>query len=383
MAVLQLVEKGKLDLDAPLQRYVPGFPEKPWPVTCRHLLCHQSGVRQWTDEEFRSTRHYWNVAESMDFFKDDPSPSSPARARSTPASATACSAAAIEAPRDEAYADYLRESVFVPAGMETARLDDVFALIPHRAHGYQKGPGGEIVSTPCSPTRATACPAAASSPPPRTSPASPSPSTSGALLTRDSREQMFTRQKGRDGKLTGYGLGWTVDGVRGRREVYHVGGQPRVSTVLYMRPDQDVAVVLLANLEGVSAPLLELARQAAGHRAQALGAAGSVLGGAGALLRGVEAEDRAHRFLHRPVAGERRREAVEVVGRADPLHAQLGEHGAEQVAALVLPRGSWFIFSRASACSSAEGRRRALALPLVRPRGSVGSSGAPARGPAG
>jgi hypothetical protein len=36
-----------------------------------------------------------------------------------------------------------------------------------------------------------------------------------------------------------------------------------VSTVLYMRPDQDVAVVLFSNLEGVSAPLLELARQAA------------------------------------------------------------------------------------------------------------------------
>src|SRR4029453_17182160 len=31
VAVLQLAERGKLDLDAPVQRYVPSFPEKPWP----------------------------------------------------------------------------------------------------------------------------------------------------------------------------------------------------------------------------------------------------------------------------------------------------------------------------------------------------------------
>jgi serine beta-lactamase-like protein LACTB, mitochondrial len=30
-AVMQLAESGKLDLDAPIQKYVPSFPEKPWP----------------------------------------------------------------------------------------------------------------------------------------------------------------------------------------------------------------------------------------------------------------------------------------------------------------------------------------------------------------
>src|SRR5262249_41201914 len=32
-AVMQLVEQGKLDLSAPIQKYVPEFPEKPWPIT--------------------------------------------------------------------------------------------------------------------------------------------------------------------------------------------------------------------------------------------------------------------------------------------------------------------------------------------------------------
>ena len=76
-------------------------------------------------------------------------------------------------------------------------------------------------------------------------------------------EQNFARQRTRDGKPTGFGLGWAVDTKRGRREVYHIGGQPRVSTVLYLLPDSGVAVVLLSNLEGVGTSLLDLARQVA------------------------------------------------------------------------------------------------------------------------
>ena len=38
IAVLQLVEKGKINLDAEVQTYVPYFPKKPWPVTVRQVL---------------------------------------------------------------------------------------------------------------------------------------------------------------------------------------------------------------------------------------------------------------------------------------------------------------------------------------------------------
>jgi hypothetical protein len=45
--------------------------------------------------------------------------------------------------------------------------------------------------------------------------------------------------------------------------VYHTGGQPKVSTVLYLLPDAGVAVALLANLENVERDLLAVAREAA------------------------------------------------------------------------------------------------------------------------
>ncbi len=46
-AVMLLAEQGKLDLDAPIQKYCAAFPEKPWPVTARQLLGHLGGVRHY------------------------------------------------------------------------------------------------------------------------------------------------------------------------------------------------------------------------------------------------------------------------------------------------------------------------------------------------
>ena len=262
VAVLQLAAEGKLDLDAPIQRYVPAYPEKQWPLTCRQLLCHQAGVRQWTEEEFRSTKHYAGLAESLEYFKNDPLVFEPGTRTLYTSLGYTLLGAAVESAAGQGYLEYLRENVFTPAGMETAGIDDVFALIPHRAAGYQKSPGGKLFNSALSDTSNRV-------------PGGGLVSTaedvarfavalhSGALMKKETREQMFVRQRTRDRKPTGYGLGWAVGTEQGRREIYHIGGQPKVSTVLYMLPDTGQSVVLLANLEGVGGPLLEVARQLA------------------------------------------------------------------------------------------------------------------------
>jgi len=261
-AVMQLAARGKLDLDAPIQRYVPAYPEKQWPLTCRQLLCHQAGVRQWTDEEFHNTRHYASLGDALEFFKNDPLVFEPGTRTLYSSLGYNLLGAAVESVSGQDYLDYLRENVFTPAGMDTAGIDDVFALVPHRAQGYQKGAGGELYNSSLSDTSNRV-------------PGGGLVATaedvgrfalalhSGALLKKETREQMFVRQRTRDGKPTGYGLGWAVGTDRGRREVYHIGGQPKVSTVLYMLPDSGLAVVFLSNLEGVGTPLLDLAREVA------------------------------------------------------------------------------------------------------------------------
>ena len=44
VAILQLVERGKLSLDDEVQKYVPTFPQKKYAVTIRDLLGHLSGI---------------------------------------------------------------------------------------------------------------------------------------------------------------------------------------------------------------------------------------------------------------------------------------------------------------------------------------------------
>ena len=85
----------------------------------------------------------------------------------------------------------------------------------------------------------------------------------GTLLKPETLKLMWTPQPTRDRRATGFGFGFVVGRHGGEREIYHTGGQSRVSTLLYMRPDRRLAVVLLTNLEGIGGPLLDMARQIA------------------------------------------------------------------------------------------------------------------------
>jgi serine beta-lactamase-like protein LACTB, mitochondrial len=262
-AVLRLVEQGRMDLDAPIQRYVPAFPDKPWPITARQLLSHQSGIRNWTDEEFHNTRRFQSLTEALAPFKDDALLFEPGTRTQYTSYGFTLLGAAVESAGGAPFVEQLRAGVFEPASMESARDDDVFAIIPHRAEGYWRRPDGTLLNAPLSDTSnrmpggglvATAEDVARFA----------SALQRGLLLKPETLQMALTSQKLRGGRTTGYGLGWVVGRRGARREAYHVGGQPQVSTVLYMQPDAGVAVAILANLEGIENALLDLARQLAG-----------------------------------------------------------------------------------------------------------------------
>ena len=261
-AVLQLVEAGTVNLDAPIQRYVPAFPEKPWPVTVRHLLSHQSGIRNWTDEEFHSTRRYATIADTLVLFKDDPLRFRPGTRTEYTSLGYELLGAVIEGVSGMPFARYLDERVFDPAGMHGARVDDVLAIVPGRARGYRRTAEGGYLNSPLSDVSnrvAGGGLAATAEDVARFAVAL----QRGLLVKPSTARAAFGRQTTSDRRLTGYGMGWIVGRSGGLAEAYHTGGQPKVSTVLYMVPRSGIAVVLLANLEGVHEPLLGVARETA------------------------------------------------------------------------------------------------------------------------
>jgi serine beta-lactamase-like protein LACTB len=74
-AAMELWEQSKLDLDSPVQKYCPAFPQKPWPITTRALLGHLAGIRydhvpefpyseSQSDPVVGNTRHFENGIEA-------------------------------------------------------------------------------------------------------------------------------------------------------------------------------------------------------------------------------------------------------------------------------------------------------------------------------
>ncbi|MEO6236036.1 MAG: serine hydrolase domain-containing protein [Vicinamibacterales bacterium] len=264
-AVLQLYERGALDLDAPIQTYCSAFPQKPWPVTARQLLGHVAGVRHYAKPgESSGTQHFFTVAESLRIFANDPLLFEPGTKYSYTTYGFSVLGCAIEGVSKMSYGDYMRTRVFEPAGMTHTSLDDLYLVIPGRARGYfrldqasfdqlppagqaiatvggvynaslhdtsMKTPGGGLLSTPTDLMMfATAL-------------------FDGKLLKPETLQLMWTSQKTRDGKLTDYGYGWGIGSNPGRRMASHGGNQAGASSTFVVDTTNHLALAIMANLE--------------------------------------------------------------------------------------------------------------------------------------
>lgn len=262
-AVMRLAEQDKLDLDAPIQEYCPAFPEKRWPITARQLLGHLGGIRSYTSlAEATGTRHYPTVVESLALFKDDPLLHEPGTKYTYSSYGYNLLGCAIEGASGMPYEDYMRENVFRPAGMSQTRADNMYVIIPHRARGYFRLAEKKYPQLPAAVKRYAKAGELYNAPLHDTSmklPAAGFVSTAvdlakfaiavqtGSLLKKTTLEQMWTRQKTRDGKQTDYGLGWSIAELEGQKVMWHPGALVGVRTQLTLLPDQGIAIVVMAN----------------------------------------------------------------------------------------------------------------------------------------
>lgn len=254
VAAMQLAEKGKLDLDAPVQKYAPSFPVKNFTVTTRQLLAHLGGIRHYRRGEGERTNRYDTLTDALSIFKDDPLDFEPGTRYGYTTFGYTLLGAVIEGASGMRYEDYMRENVYKPAGMQNTQTDDLYAIIPNRARGYTprvyarfdgnvrnpvlmdssyKIPGGGLVSTVEDLVRFAIA------------------VQKGVLIKRETFEQMATGQKTRDGRETGYGYGWYTGGIGDLKEVvWHGGVQAGFTGSLYIIPKERFALAIQTNLEG-------------------------------------------------------------------------------------------------------------------------------------
>ena len=246
-AAMTLVDSGKLDLDAPLEKYCAPFPRKPWPITTRELLSHTAGIRHYQAGEIDSTRHYAHMPDGFAIFARDALLFQPGTAFHYSTYGYTVVGCVVEGASGERFQNYVAEHVLEPAGMTHTFVDDVFEIVPHRARGYQKIagqvknaglmdssykiPGGGYVTTAEDLVRFAQA------------------LMDGKIVKADTLAQMWTPAKIAGGKRSVYGLGFGVLQANGGKYVTHSGGQQGTSTSLVIIPARHFAVAAMANME--------------------------------------------------------------------------------------------------------------------------------------
>ena len=261
---MELVEQGKLNLDDPVQKYCPAFPQKSGAITTRLVLGHLAGIRHYKsdsqdDPEVGNTKHFDDpIRAGLDFFKNDPLLSEPGKQFHYSTQGYSLVGCVIEGASGAKYTEYLRQNVMIPAGMEHTVADDRFAIIPYRTRFYQKTksgtvenadfldssykiPGGGWLSSAEDMARFEVA------------------ILNDKLLKPAMRTLMWTPLHPSAAQPDTYALGWGTGAEDGIRYVGHDGGQQGTSTNFLIAPQKQVGVVVLANMEGV--PVNDLSRQ--------------------------------------------------------------------------------------------------------------------------
>lgn len=258
-ATMQLWERGKLDLDSPVQKYCPSFLQKPWPITIRELLGHLDGIRHYRpgatqdDPEIGNVKHFDDpIPGGLRFFANDPLVAPPGTKFNYSTHGYTLVGCAIEGASAKKYADYARENIFLPAGMTSTQADDRIAVIPHRTRFYEKTKAGAIVNANFIDS-SYKIPGGGWILSPEDMARFEVAILADRLISRATRDIIWTPQKAADGSQNGYALGWGTGSNNGISRAGHSGSQQGASTAIILAPEQRDGVVVLVNLEDVNA----------------------------------------------------------------------------------------------------------------------------------
>jgi serine beta-lactamase-like protein LACTB len=267
-ALARLYDQGKLDLDAPIQTYVPSWPDKAHDITLRQLAGHIAGIRHYQGLEFMSQTKYKTVSEGLEIFEEDPLINEPGTEYSYSSYGWNLIAAAMEAAaqdEDGNATDFLalvEQEVFVPIGMNHTVADHADEDIPNRTSFYQMR-GGEPIEAPYVDnsykwagggfigTTEDLCKFGQAH------------MTSG-YLSQETLDLWMESQHTKDGKATNYGIGWrTFTRDSGYTFYGHSGGSVGGITFFMIHIPSQTTLAITANVDplnygGIQFELMEL-----------------------------------------------------------------------------------------------------------------------------
>ncbi|MGH9346615.1 MAG: serine hydrolase domain-containing protein [Vicinamibacterales bacterium] len=265
-AAARLHEMGRLDLDAPVQKYVPGFPAKGATITPRMLAGHLSGIRHYPPDgnEFFNTKVYADVEETLEIFQNDPLLFPPGTKYSYSSYGTNLLGLVVQKAAGKPFLQVVQELVFDPLGMTSSSGDFPDRIIPWRVSYYERtggkpsyhtrksswgtGEKGVLLNAPYS-DNSNKYPSGGFITNPSDLVRFGSAHLAPGFLKAETLTLLFTSQRTSSGQVTGYGMNWQIRTAAPGPPFYaHSGSSVGGTSFLMLYPDSKVVLAIQANL---------------------------------------------------------------------------------------------------------------------------------------
>jgi CubicO group peptidase (beta-lactamase class C family) len=249
VAILQLMEHGKLNLQDEITKFIPDYPSQGKKITIEHLLTHTSGIPTYSGMEDPERKLSLGCTQNdvIDFFKNLPFRFDPGTKWEYSNSGYFLLGYIIEKITGKPYSEYLEENFFKPLGMTNSHYANETKVIKNRVDAYSYGDNGLVNSRPLNPTIIFSAGAIQS--------------TvedffkwhqavhSNKLVKKETIDKAVTRYKLTDGKETDYGYGWKLGYVYESPSIWHGGGIEGFGNTEIYLPKEDVFVVVFTNCD--------------------------------------------------------------------------------------------------------------------------------------
>lgn len=248
IAILQLVEQGKISLQDSIQKFIKNFPYKGHTITIENLLTHTSGIPDYEVLNFHipnAIRIDFPTKEIIDSLSKLPLDFTTDSKYHYSNSNYFLLAYIIEQVSGESYKDYLAENIFKPAGLSNTYYDSPTEIIPNRINGYSRVNSKYYNAGYISMSQVFGA---------------------GALLSNvddmykwhqalynyklikeKTLQKAFTPYKLSDGSLSEYAYGWFIKNRNGSKSIEHSGGIDGFQSDEIYFPKQDVFIAILYN----------------------------------------------------------------------------------------------------------------------------------------
>ena len=240
------MDDNLIDLNSSIYKYLPNYPRNSYDFTVKELGGHLAGIRHYKGNEITLNKKM-SITQGLELFKNDKLLFEPSTQFSYNTFGYVLLSEIMQKISKTDFNDLVKNVVFKPLGMSNTMLDNSEINVPNTTSFYRKRrvlskpvaneykvAGGGFLSTSEDLIKFG------------------EEIISPSIVSNEALSEMITSQKLKSDKITGYGIGFSVECTKNNtNKYYHTGGGVGASTILLIYPKEGVVISALTNRSGV------------------------------------------------------------------------------------------------------------------------------------